>query len=439
MNDGLPPDRLFNRNFTLIISSQCVALLGNALYSVVLVLYLKQMTGSATVLGVMELLAFLPMVLLGPFAGALVDRSDRKRVIAWSYFLSGMLMLVLFIFSLDRFAGPKVVDIGIARISLSAFPFTVYVVLCVTVCLGVIDSVFNAALNSVIPAILRRDKIQRGNSLFHGMGGAVAIAGSALGGILFSVLGAALVFLINGVSYMAAAFTSLFMSIGRKGAAGREASSYSTFIGEVKEGFVFIWANKGLRDQTIVYMLSNLIFPAVMLSLPFLVEDVMKLGSAYYGYLLSIFTLSSVAGSFLFGLLRTTDRQNYVVICAIFCIEALLFLLLSFTTNVFLVFALFSILSFCMAVSRLINTSIKQKVIPGKIRGRAFGTLDSINGALVPLSFGLSGILIDMLGRNILLIFSIIFVIYAALAVIFISSGSIRRFYLASEVSGEEG
>jgi MFS family permease len=200
----------------------------------------------------------------------------------------------------------------------------------------------------------------------------------------------------------------------------------------MREGFLFIWRNEGLRNQTVVYTVSNLLFPMVMLALPFLVEDVMKLKGSWYGYLMSTLTLGSIAGYLVFGSLRTTDRQNYLVICAIFFVEALLFLLVSLVTNVFLVFLLFSLLAGSMAISRLINTSLKQKAIPEKLRGRVFGTLDSVNGALAPLSFAFGGIIIDALDKKVSVLFFLIFAVHVMLAVAFVVNGPIRRFYLNS-------
>lgn len=430
---NIPPGRLFNKNFIIIMSGQSAALLSDTLYYVVLVLYLKRMTGSATIIGLVELLAFLPWILLGPLAGTLVDRAKLETVIVWSYFLRGMLMMLLFIFSLDYFLGLKTINIGIVRFDFtSSYPLTLYAVLCVSLCMGAIDSAFNAGLYSIIPAILSKEDVQKGNSIIQGAGGVLKMAGNALGGIFFSTLGATLAFLLNGLSYLSAAFASLFMSVRQKGTRDKAPSAYKSFLTEVKEGFVFIWANKGLRNQTIVYSLSNLIFPAVMLGLPFLIEDVLKLDGAYYGYLLSALTLSSIAGYFVYGMFKTTEKQNYIAICAIFVIETLLFLFLSFSANILLVFGLLSMLSICMAVSRLINTSIKQKVIPEEFRGRVFATLDSLNGGLVPLSLALGGVVIDLLKKNMLLIFFFIFIIYALLSIFFVLDGSIRDFYLNS-------
>ncbi len=427
--------RLFNRNFTLVFAGQCLSFTGSALYSVVLVLYLKQLTGSATIIGIVELLAFLPWVLLGPFAGTLVDRSSRKKVIVWCDLLRGVLMVLLFVAGLNCFTRLTLFDGAIAGFRLAPFPVTVYAVFFVTMLVGIIDSAFNSALYSIVPEIITKEKIQKGNALFQGSSGVLAMAGNALGGIFFTFLGGALAFLINGISYLAAAIASLFIKIEHGPPPNGAQFSYRRFLGETKEGFVFIWANRGLRNQTIIYALSNLLFPMVMLSLPFLVEDILHLKSTYYGYLLSLLTLSSIAAYFIFGQFNTTEKQNYIVICAIFFAEALLFLLLSLTTGVVSVFLLLSLLSGCMAISRLINTSLKQKVIPENLRGRVFGTLDSINGGLAPLSFVLGGIIIDLTGKNIAMLFSFIFVICALLAIGFAFNRPIRQFYLGSDIT----
>lgn len=425
-------DRLLNRNFTLILAGRSAAILCNSLYAVVLVLFLKRMTGSASVLGAMELLAFLPCVLLGPFAGALVDRTSLKTVIVASYALRGLLMTLLFLFSSAYFLQLEAIDIGIARLAFTAdFPFPLYALFAVTLCLGSIDAAFNSAMYAVIPAILAPARVKKGNSLMQGASGVLTMAGNALGGLFFSAIGAAPAFLLNGLSHMVAAGTSLFLTVGPGGAGVHRPSPGRHFMGEVKEGFVFILANKGLRNQTIVYALSNLFFPAVMLALPFLVEDVLKLGEAYYGYLMSVLTFSSIAGYFIFGWFKTTEKQNYRVVCAIFIVEALLFLLLAVTVNVYLMFVLLALLSICMAVSRLINTTLKQQVIPAEVRGRVFGTLDSINGGLVPFSLMLGGAIIDLLNKNITLLFFGIFVIYGLLAAVFVLDRPIRSFYLS--------
>ncbi len=56
-------------------------------------------------------------------------------------------------------------------------------------------------------------------------------------------------------------------------------------------------------------------------------------------------------------------------------------------------------------------------------QGRVFGTLDSINGALAPLSFAVGGVIIDLLNKNLFILFFVIFAVYTVLAVVFVLSG----------------
>ncbi|HOA22363.1 MAG TPA: MFS transporter, partial [Anaerolineaceae bacterium] len=68
------------RNYLPMWIGQAVSLLGSGLVQFALVWYMTQKTGSATVLAMATFVALLPRVLLGPFAGALVDRLNRKAI-----------------------------------------------------------------------------------------------------------------------------------------------------------------------------------------------------------------------------------------------------------------------------------------------------------------------------------------------------------------------
>ena len=69
------------RSFLIIWSGQVCSWLGSALAQFALIWWLTSMTGSATVLAFSSTMAVLPSIFLGPFAGALVDRWDRRKVL----------------------------------------------------------------------------------------------------------------------------------------------------------------------------------------------------------------------------------------------------------------------------------------------------------------------------------------------------------------------
>ncbi|MHB9151747.1 MAG: MFS transporter [Spirochaetales bacterium] len=66
--------------FFTIFAGQALSLFGSSLVQFALVWYLAKQTGSATLLATATLVAMLPQILLGPFAGALVDRWNRRSV-----------------------------------------------------------------------------------------------------------------------------------------------------------------------------------------------------------------------------------------------------------------------------------------------------------------------------------------------------------------------
>jgi DHA3 family macrolide efflux protein-like MFS transporter len=68
-------------SFFVIWTGQAFSLVGSQLVQFALVWWLTKTTGSATVLAFATMMALLPQIVLGPFAGALVDRWDRRRVL----------------------------------------------------------------------------------------------------------------------------------------------------------------------------------------------------------------------------------------------------------------------------------------------------------------------------------------------------------------------
>lgn len=82
-----------NSNFDLLLIGQSISQLGTSLYLMVLVLFLNEITDSATTIGLFLVLTMLPGVFLGPSCGALADRHSRKSLIVLSDFMAGILVI----------------------------------------------------------------------------------------------------------------------------------------------------------------------------------------------------------------------------------------------------------------------------------------------------------------------------------------------------------
>ena len=83
------PQKLFTRNFTLLLLGQISSLLGNYTLKFALSMYVLDKTGSASIFASLLAAALLPTILLSPLGGILADRADRRRSMVTLDVLSG--------------------------------------------------------------------------------------------------------------------------------------------------------------------------------------------------------------------------------------------------------------------------------------------------------------------------------------------------------------
>ena len=86
--------RLFSKDFTLVLIGQIISLFGNAMLRFALPLYLLNLTGSSMVYGTVTACAFIPPILLSPIGGMIADRVNKRNVMVVLDFFTATLILV---------------------------------------------------------------------------------------------------------------------------------------------------------------------------------------------------------------------------------------------------------------------------------------------------------------------------------------------------------
>jgi len=169
--------KLWNMNFFLLWQGQFVSAMGDVAYSIALGFWVLSKTGSTALMGTLMAASSLPRMLISPFAGVVVDRSDRKWLLV----------------AMDVIRGVFVVFVGVG--SYLGF-IQVWMVFVAGVVIGACGAFFNPAVSSVIPDIVDARRIVQANSVFSIVQTASGIVGSSAGGILFKLLGASFMFLL---------------------------------------------------------------------------------------------------------------------------------------------------------------------------------------------------------------------------------------------------
>jgi MFS family permease len=174
-----------NRNFRLLFVGQTISQLGDWFNAVAVFALLLDLTGSATAVAWMMIVQILPVAIIGPMAGVVVDRADRRRLMIAADLVRGVLILgLLFIRSADQVW----IAYAIMALTVSASAF------------------FEPARTAVIPSITSPEELLPANALSSATWSAMLAIGASVGGIVAAVAGRNVAFVINAASFFASAY-----------------------------------------------------------------------------------------------------------------------------------------------------------------------------------------------------------------------------------------
>ena len=174
-----------NRNFRLLFIGQTVSQLGDWFNAVAVYALLLDLTGSATAVAWMLIVQFLPMALVGPLAGVVVDRVNRRRLMIVADILRGCVIL------------------GLLLVHRADQIWIAYVVMGCTIAAA---AFFEPARTATIPNITSREELMPANALSAAMWSAMLAAGASIGGVVTAVAGRNVAFTINALSFFASAY-----------------------------------------------------------------------------------------------------------------------------------------------------------------------------------------------------------------------------------------
>jgi MFS family permease len=174
-----------NRNFRLIYIGQTISQLGDWFNAVAVFALLLDLTGSATAVAWMMIVQFLPVAVVGPLAGVVVDRVDRRRLMIITDLLRGSLVLVLLV---------------IRR------PDQVWIAYVVMAFIVGAQGFFEPARTATIPNITSAEELMPANALSSATWSAMLAIGASVGGLVTALAGRNVAFVVNAASFFASAY-----------------------------------------------------------------------------------------------------------------------------------------------------------------------------------------------------------------------------------------
>src|SRR6202522_2829372 len=223
------------RNFKLFVAGQSVSLIGTWMTRLATSWLVWRLTHSAMLLGVVGFSGQILTFVLAPFAGVLIERMDRRRLLVWTQALAGLQSLALAWLTLAKL-------------------ITIHEIIALSVLQGLINAFDMPGRQSFLVQMVE-NKQDLGNAiaLNSSMVNMARLVGPALAGIVIGSLGEGYCFLIDGLSYLAVIASLLAMKI--KGEA--VSKSAGSMLVQLKEGWTYVSSFAPIRTVLLLFAIVS--------------------------------------------------------------------------------------------------------------------------------------------------------------------------------------
>lgn len=365
--------KLFNKDFILLWLGMAVSQLGVGAGNIGLMWWIQSTTGSALLLGSMAMVRTLVSVLLSPFSGVVADRFDKKAIIVLGDVVRGLIY-------------------GVLAFLVYTEQLTPLVLLSLIAGSAVCNTFFNPAVTASVPLLVSHSDLPRANSLQQITSNLVTIGGYAAGGILVALLGVPLLLAVNAAAFLLSALSEMFVYIPRITA--EVGFKSRQFILDLKEGFNYARQNQVLIEMMKVASVLNFVVAPMFILLPKFVQETLGAEAALYGYLLAAFTVGNLLASLVIALTKIVERNLWLVIHSITPQALAMIVVALMPTNWHAIrIPLFLFMGFLNGVVNIYFGALVQRTTAPEQLGRISGLINTMSGALQPLSQGLTGFL----------------------------------------------
>lgn len=281
---AMKKEKLFTRNFTLLILGQVSSLTGNYTLKFALSMYVLEQTGSASIFAGMLSAALLPTVLLSPFGGILADRANRKHIMV----------------ALDALSGLSVLAAGL----LLPLGRELWVIGALLVLLSVLAAFESPTVQACVPQMVSPQNLVQGNAVVSQVSAVTSLVTPFWGSLFYTAFGIGPVFAAAVVCFWLTALLECMIRLEY------QKPPRTAGIGAIVREDLAVSVHFLRREQPDILKLLLLAALAGMfvsgtavVGFPYLVRTVLGLSATYYGAAESAMGAAAILGSLCAGLL----------------------------------------------------------------------------------------------------------------------------------------
>ena len=285
-----------------LLFSNLINRFGDSVESIAFTWVVYQITNSAAWSAIVFALNMLPNVIVQPFAGAIVEKMNKKRVVIATHFLRALLItLFIILFKLD-YINPLILS-------------------CFTLIITTVES-FNLPAGTVFTAqVIKREDINAGMSLNSVFTNAASLAGSGAAGFIIAKSGVEAAMLIDVSTFIIAAILIGLIKEAANTVSNNTDSTKSNssgYIKMLKEGIVYVYKTPVVRNFCIICIVLNcMLIPLNALQSP-IADDIFGMGSELLSFTGIFSSIGGIVGAVLLPYIAKTLSPLRITILGIF-------------------------------------------------------------------------------------------------------------------------
>ncbi len=379
--------KLFSKDFMLVIIGQIISLFGNAAIRFALPLYLLNLTGSSTLYGTVTACAFIPAILLSPVGGIIADRVNKRNIMVILDFLTAA---VIISFSLLMNQGNLILLLTVTLMLLYG-----------------IAGAYQPSVQASVPALVNQDNFMAANSIINMISSFASLTGPVLGGILYSAYGLKPVLWVCTVCFTLSAIMEIFIKIPFQKQV-LNGSILKTAKTDFAESIRFIRKEKPLIGKTLLVICGINLFLSAMIivALPYLVTEILDLNASQantlYGFAQGALAAGGLAGGIGAGVfakkLAIQKSGNLIISCAV-CVFPIFISLAIFSSGIVNYIVITACCFAIMAFSTIFTVqmmSFIQAETPQHLIGKVIAVILTVSMCAQPLGNALYGVLFEI-------------------------------------------
>ncbi|MDR2927667.1 MAG: MFS transporter [Cytophagaceae bacterium] len=369
---------LYHKDYKNFWVGQAISTVGGMIQVTALSWYVYQISGSPFLLGLMGVFEFGPVLLLTLFAGVLIERFPKKKI----------LLVTQIVFMIQSLTLAVLVWQGVTS-------YWVFAMLALVA--GTTMSIEQPTRQSYFVELVGKIDLPNAISLNSTTFNLARIIGPMIAGIIMKYLGTAQCFLINGLSFIPVLYGINLISVVGK---PRLKNVKKNVLSEIKEGVLYTVRNEKILPTFLIVLVIGIFAMNYNVILPVLAKDVLQGDEHTYSTLMSLFGLGSLLGALFMGSAGKDIRSKNFLVTVALSIGALQMASLLFAHS-FIIVASFLIalgfLSLCF-LNRA-NTRI-QLNIDDKYRSRVMSIYVLVVTGSTPLGNTFTGWAMDTAGKS---------------------------------------